>query len=211
MLSSNILNLVEGCDLSRYAEMEKPMDNLMRGKWTTLILRGVLALILGVLMFLNLEAGALTVLVILGVYAILDGIFKLGEVYAKNKAGESYRHNLLTAAVSVIIGIMIFVWPRISAVLLIALFAAHILIQGGVDIYAAFQGRKSLGRGRFWLLLIGGIAQLLFGFWMIAQPVLGGLTIIAVIAAYAMVMGVILIIRGIEQKAGGGTGPVAFA
>ena len=64
------------------------MSNLMQGKWTTLVLRGILALILGALMFLNLQAGALAVLVILGVYAILDGLFKLGEVYARIKAHE---------------------------------------------------------------------------------------------------------------------------
>ena len=187
------------------------MSNFMQGKWMALILRGVLALVLGGLMFLNLNTGAVALLVILGVYAILDGIFKLGEVYAKIKAKESYVHTLLAAAVSIIIGIMIFVWPRISAVVLIALLAAHILVQGVIDIYEAVRARKSLGRGRLWLLLIGGIAQLLFGVWMIMQPVLGGLTIVAVMAAYAMVTGVILIIRGIEQKAGGSSGPVAFA
>ena len=187
------------------------MSNVMQGKWTTLILRGVLALMLGALMFINLNASALAVLVILGVYAILDGLFKLGEFYAKSKSKESYRHTLLAAAVSIIIGIMIFAWPKISAVVLIALLAAHILVQGSVDIYEAVGNRKSLGRGRFWLLLVGGIAQLLFGLWMIAQPVLGGLTITAVIAAYAMVLGVILIVRGVEQKAGGSNGPEAFA
>lgn len=187
------------------------MDKLMQGKWTTLILRGILALILGALMFLNLEASALAVLVILGVYAILDGIIKLAEAYAKHKAQESYRHTLLAAAVSLVIGVMIFAWPRITAVVLMALLAALILIQGGVDLYAAIQERKSLSRGRFWLLVIGGIAQLLFGVWMIAQPVLGGLTIVGVIAAYAMVIGVILIVRGIEEKVGGGAGPAAYA
>ena len=60
-------------------------------------------------------------------------------------------------------------------------------------------------------MLVAGVAQLLFGLWMIAQPALGGLTIVAVIAAYAMILGVILIIRGIEQKAGGNSGPVSFA
>jgi uncharacterized membrane protein HdeD (DUF308 family) len=187
------------------------MGNLTQGKWTTLVLRGVLALTLGALMFLNLNASAVAVLVILGVYALLDGIVKLGEAYAKGRVKESYRHTLLASAVSIIIGIMIFAWPRISAVVLIALLAAHILVQGAIDIYEAVRARKSLGRGRFWLLMVGGIAQLLFGLWMIAQPVLGGLTITAVIAAYAMVLGVILIIRGIEQKAGGSSGPIAFA
>lgn len=188
------------------------MNTLMQGKWITLILRGVLALILGVLMLLNLEAGILAVLVILGVYALLDGIIKLGEAYAQEKAGGSYRYILLSAAVSLAIGIMIFIWPKITAVILIALIAAQILIQGGTDIFAALRERKALSRGRFWLLLIGGIAQLLFGLWMIAQPAMGGVTIVAVIAAYAIVVGVILIIRGIEEKAGGpGPGPVAFA
>jgi uncharacterized membrane protein HdeD (DUF308 family) len=188
------------------------MNTLMQGKWTILIIRGILALVLGVLMLLNLEAGVLAVLVVLGVYAILDGIFKLGEVYLQNKAQQSYRHTLLAATVSLAIGIMIFIWPKITAVILISLVAAQALIQGASDIYAAVRERKYLSRGRFWLLLISGIAQLLFGLWMIAQPALGGLTIVAVIAAYAIVVGVILIIRGIEEKMGGpGPGPVAFA
>jgi len=78
--------------------------------------------------------------------------------------------------------------------------------------YAALVARKNLSQGRFWLLLIGGIAQILFGLWMIFQPAMGGLTIIAVIAAYAIVVGAILIIRGVEEKMGGpGSGPVAYA
>jgi len=188
------------------------MNTLMQGKWTMLIIRGILALILGILMLLNLGAGVLAVLVILGIYALLDGIIKLGEAYAQEKAGGSYRHTLLNAAVSLAIGIMIFTWPQITAIILIALIATQILIQGGTDIFAALRERKALSRGRFWLLLIGGIAQLLFGLWMIAQPAMGGLTIVAVIAVYAIVVGVILVIRGIEEKAGGpGAGPVAFA
>lgn len=188
------------------------MNVLMQGKWTILILRGVLAIILGILMFVNLEASILAVLVILGVYAILDGIFKLGEVYAQNKAQQSYRHTLLSAIVSLVIGVLIFAWPKITVVILIALLAAQILVQGGTDLFTAFRERKIIRRGRFWLLLIGGIAQLFFGLWMVAQPALGGLTIIAVIAAYAIVMGTILIIRGVEEKMGGpGPGPVAFA
>lgn len=188
------------------------MNAFMEGKWTLLIIRGILAIFLGILMFLNFEAGILAVLVILGVYAILDGTFKLGEVYLQNKAQQNYRHTLLAAVVSLVIGVLIFAWPKITAVILIALIAAQILIQGGSDIYAAICERKYLSRGRFWLLLIGGIAQLIFGLWMIAQPAMGGLTIIAVIAAYAIIVGVILIIRGVEEKMGGpGSGPMAFA
>jgi len=79
-------------------------------------------------------------------------------------------------------------------------------------VYAAFRDRASLSGGRFWLLLIGGIAQLFFAVWMIFQPVMGGITVIAVLAAYALVIGVILIIRSLEMRfGGGGSGPMAFA
>jgi uncharacterized membrane protein HdeD (DUF308 family) len=184
----------------------------MQGKWTLLLIRGILTLILGGLILLNLGAGVLAVLVILGVYAILDGLIKLGEAYNQNKARESYRHTLLSAAVSLAIGMMIFTWPQLTAAILIALIAAQALIQGGADLYTAFRNHKALSRGRFWLLLTGGMVQLFFGLWMIMQPVLGGLTIVAVIAAYAIVVGVILIIRSVEEKAGGpGPGPVAFS
>jgi uncharacterized membrane protein HdeD (DUF308 family) len=135
----------------------------------------------------------------------------LGEVYGKIKVNEGYWQILLSALTSLLIGVLIFAWPRMTTIILIAMVAVQILVQGGSDLYTAFQERGKLRGGRFWLLLIGGIAQLLFGIWMIAQPALGGLTIVAVIAAYAMVIGVILIIRGIEQKAGGGTGPAAYA
>ncbi len=188
------------------------MNTLMQGQWTILILRGILALILGILMILNLQAGVLAVLVILGVYAIADGVLKLGEAYAQNKAQKSYRNTLLSALASIVIGILIFAWPKITAVILIALIITQVLFQGGSDVYAAFHERKYISRGRFWLRLIAGSAQLLFGLWMIAQPAIGGLTIIAVIAAYALVVGTILIIRGIEEKMGGpGPGPMAIA
>jgi len=188
------------------------MQNLLEGKWTTLLLRGILALTIGILLFLNLGVGAVAMLAVLGVFAILDGIFALGEVYIHHKAVQAYGHTLLGAMVSIIIGIAIFVWPQASAVVLIALIAAKVLVQGGSDVYAAFRDRASLSGGRFWLLLIGGIAQLFFAVWMIFQPVMGGITVIAVLAAYALVIGVILIIRSLEMRfGGGGSGPMAFA
>lgn len=188
------------------------LQNLMEGKWTTLLLRGILALTVGILLFLNLGVGAVAMLAVLGVFALLDGIFALGEAYAQRKAGAAYGHALLGALVSILIGIAIFVWPRASAVVLIGLIAAKVLVQGGSDVYAALTQREMLPRGRFWLLLIGGILQLLFAVWMIFQPLLGGVTVIAVLAAYASVLGVILILRSLEEKfGGGGGGPLAFA
>ena len=62
-----------------------------------------------------------------------------------------------------------------------------------------------------WLLVFGGITQLFFGLWMVFRPAIGGLTVVAVIAIYAIVIGLILILRGVEERIGGGGGAVAAA
>jgi uncharacterized membrane protein HdeD (DUF308 family) len=187
------------------------MNSLMQGKWWFLVLRGILAIVLGLIVLANLKAGVMAVLLFLGYYAILEGLLKLGEVYVHYKTGAEFWHTLLAALGSIVIGILIITWPRISVIILIALIATQALIQAASDIYAAIRGRTELEKSKLWLLVLGGIAQLFFGLWMIFQPVIGGLTVVAVLAIYAIVIGVILILRGFQDRFGGGAGSVAAA
>jgi uncharacterized membrane protein HdeD (DUF308 family) len=75
----------------------------------------------------------------------------------------------------------------------------------------AFRLRKEGTASRFWLWFAGGVLQVLFGTLMIFQPVLGGLTLIAVIGAYAVVLGVILILKAFQERSGGAGGLYAPA
>jgi len=186
------------------------MNSLMQGKWWFLVLRGILAIVLGLIVLSNLKGGVMAILLFLGFYVILEGLLKLGEVYVQYKAATGFWHTLLAALGSIVVGVLIITWPRISIIVLVALIATQALIQAASDIYAAISGRAELERGRFWLLVLGGIAQLFFGLWMIFQPVIGGLTVIVVLAIYAIVIGVILILRGLLERFGaGGAGSVA--
>ena len=103
-----------------------------------------------------------------------------------------------------ILGIMIFVWPKLTVAILLAMTGARAIIQGISDLVSAIKSRQEMRGIWFALTIVGGIAELLFGIWMIFQPVIGGLTVIVVIGIYAIVVGVILILRSLEVLGGGG-------
>jgi uncharacterized membrane protein HdeD (DUF308 family) len=87
---------------------------------------------------------------------------------------------------------------------MLALIAARAIFQGSSDVISAIQSRQQLNGIWFALLILGGIAELVFGIWMIFQPVIGGLTVLAVIGIYAIVVGVILILRSLQVLGSGG-------
>jgi uncharacterized membrane protein HdeD (DUF308 family) len=96
-------------------------------------------------------------------------------------------------------------------VVIVALIATQAIYQGASDIRLSFRARKDFGALRFWLVTLGGFVQILFGTLMVFQPLLGGMTLIAVVGAYAVVIGVILIFRAIEERRSGGPTPFSPA
>ena len=187
------------------------MGEIMQGSWRILLLRGLLAILLGVFAIVNAQTTAVLLYIWLGVYVIVDGLMKLYYAYRVRKSGQSIWPSILSGLISILAGLAIFAWPKLTVVVLAALVAATAIYQGGTDVVMAFRLRKEGTASRFWLWLAGGGLQVLFGIWMIFQPVLGGLTLIAVIGAYAVVLGVILILKAFQERSGGAGGPYAPA
>lgn len=188
------------------------MKNLFQGKWWMLLLRGIIAIILGILLLFNLEESVMGVLIFIGYYLIIEGLIKISQAYMERKVGENMWPTLLAGLAAIILGIVVFFWPQLTAIILIALVATHAVFQGATDLYTVYTTRSEMKTG--WLIwyLFAGIAQIIFGVWMVLQPVLGGLTIVAVIGIYGIVIGVVLIVLAFQTRSGrGGSGKVAIA
>ncbi len=186
-------------------------ENVFSGSWTILLLRGILALLLGIFALVNQRALLLVFYVWFGAYLIVEGIMKLADGWLQLRSGRPYWHSLSTGLVSFFAGVAMFLWPGLSAVVIVALIATQAIYQGASDIRLAYRARKDFGALRFWLVTLGGFVQVLFGTLMVFQPLLGGMTLIAVVGAYAVVIGVILIFRAIEERRGGGPAPYSPA
>jgi len=157
--------------------------------WWAFALRGVAAILFGVLAFVW-PGMTLAVLVLLwGAYALVDGVLALISAFRTN---NDHRWGLLLEGlVGIGAGLVTFVWPGLTALVLLYIIAAWALITGVLELIAAFRLRRAI-RDEWWLVL-GGVASLLFGVVLLAAPAAGALALVWLIAAYAIVFGVLMV------------------
>jgi len=157
--------------------------------WWVFAVRGIAAILFGVLAF-AWPGITLTVLVLLwGAYALVDGVLALISAVRTN---HDHRWSLLIEGiVGIGAGILTFVWPELTALVLLYIIAIWALITGVLELIAAFRLRRVI-RDEWWLVL-GGIASVLFGVLMLVMPAAGALAVVWLIATYAIVFGILLI------------------
>jgi uncharacterized membrane protein HdeD (DUF308 family) len=169
--------------------------------WWALAVRGVAAVLFGVLAFVW-PGVTLAVLVLLwGAYALVDGAL---AVVASFRTGHDHRWSLLLEGlVGIAAGVVTFVWPGLTALVLVYIIAIWALITGVLEVLAAIRLRQVITNE--WWLLLSGIASLVFGIVLVVAPGAGALALIWLIAAYAIIFGVLLLglafrLRGMAQR-----------
>jgi uncharacterized membrane protein HdeD (DUF308 family) len=166
--------------------------------WWALALRGLAALLFGLLAFLW-PGITLTALVFLfGAYALVDGAFSI--IAGIKSHGEFKRWGLLLlqGILSVAAGVFAFMVPAMTAFILLVLIASWAIVSGAFQIAAAIQLRKHI-KGE-WLLALGGVFSILFGAVLLFNPAAGALAVIWIIGAYAIVFGILLIALGFKLR-----------
>lgn len=159
--------------------------------WWAIALRGLAAVLFGLLAFFAPGVGLLTLVFLFGAYAFADGILAIaGAVQGR----ETRRHAwvpLLEGVVGILAGLVAFLSPGIAAVALVYVIAAWALLTGALEIVAAVRLREQI-HGE-WLLGLAGIASLAFGVMLLVAPAAGALAIVWFVGAYALVFGALLI------------------
>ncbi len=164
--------------------------------WWALILRGLAAIAFGVLAFVWPHI-TLTALVFLwGAYALVDGAFAIAGGVKSHGDNKRWWVLLLEGILGVAAGLVAFLVPAITALVLLILIAAWAMVTGAFEIAAAIQLRKYI-KGE-WLLALAGVASVLFGLALLFNPVAGALAVVWLIGAYSIVFGVLLIVLGVR-------------
>ena len=173
---------------------------LLSRYWWVLVLRGVVAVIFG-LVGLAAPGSTLAVLVFaFGAYALIDGV-------AYGVAGLGGRHVtddwwmvVLHGVLGIVVGALMLASPGLTAVALLLYVAAWAIVVGVLQIVAAIRLRREL-TGEWWLVA-GGTLSVLFGLLMVRDPGAGALTLLWLIALYALAWGVALIVAGLAVRRG---------
>lgn len=156
--------------------------------WWALALRGLVAVLFGLLTFILPGITLVTLVLLFGAYALVDGIF---NVIAFFRVAAHHWALLIEGIIGIIAGILTFAWPAITAIVLLYLIAFWAIFTGAFEIVAGIRLRKAIRNE--WLLLMIGVFSLLFGILILFAPGAGALAIVLWIGAYAIVFGVGLI------------------
>jgi uncharacterized membrane protein HdeD (DUF308 family) len=167
--------------------------------WWVLALRGLCAIIFGILAFVwpGVTLGVLVLLY--GAYALVDGVLAIIAALSKRQgSGLPWWALLLEGLLGIAAGIVTFVWPGITALFLLFLIAGWAIMTGIFEIIAAIRLRKEI-EGELWLAL-SGIVSIIFGVLLFVRPGAGALTVVWLIGAYAIFFGIFLLALAFRLK-----------
>jgi len=155
---------------------------LARSWWLFLVI-GILWILFGMFV-LSYNVGSLHALAVLaGVTFIGTGIT---QVMTAGRA-ESWRWLWVVGGVlSIIAGILAFVWPGRTLLVLAGILAWFLVFKGIVDVVGALA---SIGRDWWWIGLVVGILELLLGIWAAGYPGRSLFVFVNVVGIYAMFYG----------------------
>jgi uncharacterized membrane protein HdeD (DUF308 family) len=175
------------------------IENLSRN-WWVLALRGVAAVIFGILAFIWPGITFTSLVLLFGAYALWNGVFALIGVFRSE--GDRRWSLILEGVVGILAGLVAFFWLGAATLAMLLVIGAWAIVTGIFEIVAAFRLREEI-EGE-WLLLISGLLSVLFGAAIAVWPGAGLLAITWMIGSYAFVFGILLIflafrVRGMRR------------
>lgn len=157
--------------------------------WWALALRGVLAVIFGILVF-RWPGLTIEVLVLFfGANALIDGVLALVAAFRGSATGARWWGMLLQGILGIATGIITFLMPGLVAIVLLFFIAAWAIVIGIFEVAAAIRLRKEI-QGE-WLLALRGVLAIIFGVILFARPGAGVLAVVWLIGAFSIALGVL--------------------
>ena len=164
------------------------MLHTLTANWWALALRGLAAVLFGLLTFFLPGITLVTLVLLFGAYALVDGLF---NVIAFFRVASHQWALLIEGVIGIITGVLTFAWPAITAIVLLYVIAFWAILTGILEIIAGIRVRKVVSNE--WLLLVMGVLSFLFGVLILFAPGAGALAIVLWIGAYALVFGIFLL------------------
>lgn len=182
------------------------MLELMTRRWQVVVLRGVLAVLFGLIAIVWPQITVLALAILWGVFTLVDGIAATAMGVGKGVGSKGDRAYLIVLGVlGIIAGVITFLWPAITVVVLLVVIAVWAIIAGIMQIVAAFRLRKVVRNE--WFLAVSGLVTLALGILLIVQPAEGAVALVIAIATFAIAWGIVLIVFGFRLRSLRGRDP----
>jgi uncharacterized membrane protein HdeD (DUF308 family) len=169
--------------------MRPMLDDLARNWWLVL-LRGICAIIFGLLTIMWPGLSLLTLVLMYGVFALFDGGLAIGAAIMGGTLAPRW-WLALVGLLGIGAGAVTLMWPGITGLVLLYFIAGWAIAAGIFEIIGAIRLRKEI-EGEWWLVA-SGILSVLFGLAILLFPAAGALSIAFAIGCFAIAYGALLV------------------
>ena len=173
------------------------LTNLARA-WHWIVLRGAFAVLFGIFAFIWPGITLAALVLVWGAYAIADGVMALIAAFTMHEEGKPMASLIVVGILGIAAGVVTFLWPGMTALVLLFFIASWAVLMGIFEIAAAIRLRKHIENE--WLLGLSGLVSILFGVLLFLQPGAGALAVIWLIGSFLIFFGILLIALGFRLK-----------
>jgi uncharacterized membrane protein HdeD (DUF308 family) len=170
----------------------------LASRWGWVILRGIVAIVFGLLAFARPGALTLGLVMLFAAYAFVGGIAAIVAAAQRGRAGLNWGMLMTDGILGVAAAIVAVLWPATAVIAFVWVLAAWAVVTGALEIASAVSLRKVIEHE--WTLGLAGLVTLAFGVLMFARPAIGGLAVVWWLGAYAIVFGALMLAFGFRLR-----------
>jgi uncharacterized membrane protein HdeD (DUF308 family) len=174
------------------------MSALLAQNWWAIALRGVCAILFGLIALFMPGVTMLALVLLFAAYMLVDGILAIIAAIRAARQHDRWGWLILEGVVDFIAGAIAVVWPLITIIAFVYLLGAWAIISGALLFIAGF--RLNLEHGR-WLMKLGGVISVIWGILLMFWPLMGALVLTWWMAGYALFFGVALLVLAFRLRA----------
>jgi len=174
------------------------LSEVLKRGWWRVLLRGLAAIALGVLAFVRPDIALASLVYAFGIYFLVDGGLAAWTAIEGRKLSEYWWVLLLGGLAGIGAGILTFIYPGMTALVLLFYVAAFAIVRGALEIAAGIRLRKEI-EGE-WMLVLSGLLSVAFGVILMARPGPGIQSILWLLGGFAVVYGILLLVLAFKVR-----------
>jgi len=173
------------------------MSRLLAQNWRAVALRGVFAILFGLVALFVPGTTILSLVLFFSAYMLVDGLFAIVAAVRAANRHERWGLLVLEGVADIATGVLAFLWPGLTVGALVLILAVWSLVTGLLMVVAALKLDRAYGRG--WLVL-SGILSVLFGIALVIAPIVGAVVLTWWLGAYAIAFGAVLLVLAFKLR-----------
>jgi uncharacterized membrane protein HdeD (DUF308 family) len=174
-----------------------PATELVRKTWWAFVLGGLASMAFGVLALLAPIAALFVLSVFFAASVLLDGAAALSGAF-QHRDKDGWWVMALLGAHGVLVGGYALLVPPAAIAAFVAVVAFQAIVLGVLTVLLGWRVRR-VAEGE-WILYLTGVVSVLFGVMVLARPEAGSLSVVSIVAFWAIVTGAMKTVFGLKLK-----------